>query len=116
MPYLNVHIGKPVSEEKKTELMLAIAGHMPLIPGKTIDNTMIEISAGRDIYMGGEKKPLIFVDMRILGTAPLECKDAFVKALAGEFEKILGIPGRNLYFNIIDMPAWGSGGGVKAAP
>lgn len=114
MPYLNVRIGRPINEEKKFELMQAIASHMSIIPGKTIDNTMIEIDSGKDIYMCGEKRDLIFVDMRIFGTAPVECKNEFVKALVGEFERLLEIPGKNQYFNIIDMPQWGTGNGIKS--
>lgn len=113
MPFMNVHIGKPITEEKKKEVMLAIASHMPIIPGKTIDNTMIEISGGRDMYMGGEKRELVFVDMRVMGPAPIEAKDEFTKAIAGEFEKLLGIPGKNLYVNIMEQPGWGSGGGFR---
>ena len=111
MPYINVHVGKPLPEEKKTEVMKAIASRMPLIPGKNADNTMIEISGGRDLYMGGEKRALIFVDMRVLGPAEKTAKDEFVKALTKEFEDRLEIPAANQYYNIIELPGWGMGGG-----
>ena len=114
MPFINVHIGKPVAEAKKEELMKAIASHMPIIPGKTVDNTMIEISGGRDMFMGGEKRPLIFVDMRVYGPAPNSAKDEFVKTLVKEFEDRLEIPAGNQYYNIIELPGWGSGGGFKS--
>ena len=114
MPFINVHIGKPVSEEKKEELMRAITSHMPIIPGKTIDNTMIEISGGRDMFMGGEKRDLIFVDMRVYGPAPAAAKDEFVAALTKEFEDRLEIPKNQQYYNIIELPGWGSGGGFKS--
>ncbi len=112
---MNVRIGKPLDEEQKLAVMQMIAGHLPIIPGKTVNNTMLEITAGCDLYTGGEKKELIFVDMRILGTAPAECKDEFIKTLAEGFEKLLNIPGSNLYFNIIDMPNWGTGMGLASA-
>ena len=114
MPFINVHIGKPVSEDKKTEIMNAIASHMPLIPGKTIDNTMIEISGGRDMFMGGEKRSLIFVDMRVFGPAPESAKNEFVQVLTKEFEEKLDIPASNQYYNIIELPGWGAGGGFKS--
>ena len=114
MPFINVHIGKPVTEAKKTEVMNAIASHMPIIPGKTVDNTMIEISGGRDMFMGGEKRELIFVDMRVYGPAPNAAKDEFVKALVKEFEERLEIPAGSQYYNIIELPGWGSGGGFKS--
>ena len=114
MPFINVHIGKPVTDEKKTEVMNAIASHMPIIPGKTADNTMIEISGGRDMFMGGEKRDLIFVDMRVYSPAPNSAKNEFVQALTKEFENRLEIPAGNQYYNIIELPGWGAGGGFKS--
>lgn len=113
MPYINVHVGKPLPEEKKSVLYEAIAEKMPVIPGKTVDNTMIEISAGRDLYMGGEKRELIFVDMRVLGPAPVPAKNEFVAALSKIFNDLLGIPKDRQYYNIIELPGWGAGGGFK---
>ena len=111
MPFINVHIGKALTEEKKTEVMEAIARSMPIIPGKTVDNTMIEISGGREMFMGGEKRELVFVDMRVFGPAPQEAKEKFVEALTKIFEDLLGIAGDRQYYNIIELPGWGSRGG-----
>lgn len=110
MPFINVHIGKEVPESTKDELMHLIAEKMPLIPGKTAQNTMIEISGGRDLYMGLEKQPLVFVDMRVNGPAPLEAKDRFVAALSAIFENTLAIPANRQYYNINELPGWGAGG------
>ncbi len=110
MPFINVHIGKPLTQEKKTEVMNAIAQNMPILPGKTQDNTMIEISADRDMFMGGEKRELIFVDMRVYKQSPMEAKELFVEKMSAEFERVLGVPAASQYFNIIEMPEWGSRG------
>ena len=107
MPFINVHIGKPLTEEEKARTAAMIAENMPLLPGKTRDNTMIEISAGRDMYMGGEKRPLVFVDMRVYHASPLEAKDTFVKALTKGFEELLQVDAAHQYYNIADMPQWG---------
>ena len=56
MPFINVHIGKKLTDAQKEELAAMIASHMPILPGKTRDNTLIEISSGRDMFMGGEKR------------------------------------------------------------
>lgn len=116
MPFINVHIGKELTEQKKVEVMEMIAKNMPIIPGKTSDNTMIEISAGRDMYMSLEKKPLIFVDMRVMGPAPTDKKDEFIKTLAKGFEDILDIPGDKLYFNLQELYEWGTGSGLSIFP
>lgn len=110
MPFINVHIGKPMSEEKKVEVMKMIADNMPIIPGKTVDNTMIELSADLDMYMGGEKRELIFVDMRVMKPAPMERKDQFVAALSEGFDKLLGIPANKQYYTIAEFNEWGHGG------
>lgn len=110
MPFLNVHIGKPLTAEQKEALAAMIAGHMSILPGKTCDNTMIEISAGRDMYMGGEKRALIFVDMRVSKSSPFAAKDEFIATLSAEFARLLAIPADRQYYNIIEMPEWGAGG------
>jgi len=107
MPFINVHIGKKLSEEEKARVATMIAENMPLLPGKTRDNTMIEISAGRDMYMGGEKRALVFVDMRVYHESPLDAKDVFVKALTRGFVELLDIAPDRQYYNIADMPQWG---------
>lgn len=110
MPFINVHIGKPLTEEKKVEVMQMIADNMPLIPEKNIDNTMIEISADCDMFMGGKKQGLIFVDLRILKPAPMENKNAFVEALSAGFDKLLDIPANKQYYTIAEFNEWGYGG------
>lgn len=109
MPYINVHIGKTLSEETKMQLMHAIADCAAIIPYRNINNTMIEISDGRDMYMGGEKKDLIFVDMRVWGNVDLEIKNKLIDALQKEFKTLLGIENNKLYFNMIELNEWGMG-------
>ncbi len=110
MPFVNVHIGKSVTAEEKLALAGMIASNMPLIPGKTKDNTMIEISAGRDMFMGGEQRALIFVDMRLYTPAPVEAKEKFIATLAAEFEKMLDIPANQQYYNMMELDSWGAQG------
>lgn len=110
MPFINLHVGKPLSAEKKAELAAAIAANVSLIPGKTVDNTMIEISEDCTMFMGGEQRELLFMDMRVYLPAPKEAKNALVKALTAEFEQRLGIPGNRQYYNIIELDGWGSRG------
>lgn len=107
MPFINVHTSKPLSPEQKAELYRAIAAHMPILPGKTRDNTMIEISAGRDMFMGGEPRELVFVDMRVFKPSPEGAKREFIAALTAEFEARLGIPAEQQYYNIIELSEWG---------
>ena len=110
MPFINVHIGKKLTDAQKEELAAMIASHMPILPGKTRDNTLIEISSGRDMFMGGEKRELIFVDMRVMKASPYEAKDEFVATLSAEFAARLGIPVERQYYNIIEMQEWGARG------
>lgn len=110
MPFVHAHIGMTVTQEKKSELAAMIADHMPLLPGKTRDNTMIEISTERDMFMGGEQRALIFVDIRLYQASPKEAKEAFVETLSAEFEKMLGIPINRQYYNLIELNSWGASG------
>ncbi|HIU45738.1 MAG TPA: hypothetical protein IAC59_00590 [Candidatus Fimadaptatus faecigallinarum] len=110
MPFINIHIGKQLTAEQKAELYQMVAERMPILPTKDRDNTMVEISAGRDMYMGGEPRELIFVDMRVFKPSPEAAKREFIATLAAEFDKRLGIPADRQYYNIIELDTWGAHG------
>jgi len=109
MPFVNIHIGKVITHDVKDALANRIAESMPIIPGKNRDNTMIEISDGRDMYMFGGRADIIFTEIRVYQEISIEIKRAFVMRLADVFAEILGIPESRQYFNIMEMPEWGVG-------
>ena len=113
MPFINVHVGKQLTAEQKRKLADLVGEKVTLLPTKNINNTMIEISGGRDMYNGGEPREMIFVDMRLMGPSPLEAKDAFVAALSEGFFEILGIPADRQYYNLIELTSWGACGHMR---
>ena len=111
MPFINIHIGKQLTAEQKAELYQMVAEHMPILPTKDRDNTMVEISAGRDMYMGGEPRELIFVDMRVFKPSPEAAKREFIATLGRRIRpSAWALPADRQYYNIIELDTWGAHG------
>ena len=113
MPYLAINIGKPVGREKKQALQLEIGNCMTIIPGKTIDNTIINITDDCTIYKSGQQVEAVHVDVRLYKESPEESKREFSEKLFQIFEDVIGIPSKNVAINFIELPNWASGGSYK---
>jgi len=110
MPQLNISIGKAVTKEQLEKLQLAIGGIMPLIPGKNIDNTVISVNSGLDMYKGGARWEGAFVDVRLYKSSPEEAKEEFYKKLCEVFAEVLSINASHVQANFIELPKWAAGG------
>ncbi len=110
MPFIRLQLGKKLTEEQVTAAYGVLAEHISLIPTKTIDNAMMQIDAGQDLFMHGEKGEYAFLEVRLLGPSPAESKEAFVAAVSKGLQEKLGIDPKKTYVNILELDAWGSGG------
>lgn len=112
MPYVHISTTKPLTKNEKEELSEKVAALMPLLPGKSRDNTMIQIDDGCFIRMG-DKKECVMIDMRVYKASPEENKKEYSEKLMAMLEEELGIPLANIYFNITEMEHWASRGNYR---
>jgi phenylpyruvate tautomerase PptA (4-oxalocrotonate tautomerase family) len=110
MPNLNINIGKRVSDEVKNDLQLEIGNSMSIIPGKTIENTVIMINDNYLMFNNGEKVERVFVDVRLYKSSSDESKKAFSDKLFSIFDRILDIPPNRVQINFIELSNWASNG------
>lgn len=110
MPYLHVKTSIAVNDPMKEALRNELAGIMDILPGKTRDNTMIQIEDGATLTMGDSKDPCAFVDLRLFKPSPDEAKARFVRAAGEILKEQLGIELRRIYMNVIELPSWGANG------
>jgi phenylpyruvate tautomerase PptA (4-oxalocrotonate tautomerase family) len=110
MPNLNICIGKRVSDEIKNELQLEIGSTISIIPGKTIENTVIMINDNYQMFNNGEKVERVFVDVRLFKSSSDESKKAFSDNLFSIFAKLLDIPPNQIQINYIELSNWASNG------
>ena len=63
MPYVHLNVSKPLTEEQIQKARETIASFMPIIPGKTRENTMIHIDGNCSIFRG-DSDECMFLDMK----------------------------------------------------
>ena len=114
MPYVSVSSSQHIAEDKAERLQKEIGRIISIIPGKTIDNCMIQITGDVKTYMGGSASNSTFCEIRMFGKAPGEAKKEFNgelhKVLAAELEG-LGM----LYVNYQEYFEWGIGPNFREA-
>lgn len=113
MPYIHVNVSKKLTAEKVEELRLAIAERMPLLPGKTRDNTMIHIDNDCRLTMGDAGEPCVFMEARLYQASPEEAKAAFAAQVSEALVQVLDIPNNRIYMNIIELEHWASRGAYR---
>ncbi len=112
MPYLHLSVQNPLTAQEKHALCESIGPLMPLLPGKTRQNTMMHIEDSCFIELGDDK-PCLFLEVRMFKPSPEENKQAFVKAISELLEEKLGVPQNRMYINMIELDAWGSNGALR---
>lgn len=112
MPYLHLSVQNPLTAEEKHELCESIGPLMPLLPGKTRQNTMMHIEDSCTIELG-DASPCLFLEVRMFKASPEDAKQAFVKAISDLLEKKLSVPKNRMYINLTELDSWGSNGAIK---
>ena len=81
MPYVCVRSSQHLGDDKIGKLQKEIGRLISIIPGKSIDNCMIQIYEDCNTFMGGKPANATFCEIRMLGKAPAEKKKEFSTGL-----------------------------------
>ena len=109
MPYVHLTASRSLNEAEIAALRDAVAELMPILPGKTRENTMIHITGGCALSKGDPETPALFIEVRTYKASPDEAKRAFAARLTAMASEKLGVPGENIYMNIIALDEWFTG-------
>ena len=109
MPYLHLSASPALSQADIAALRDEIATLMPILPGKTRENTMIHITGGCAISKGDPTVPAAFIEIHTYKASPDEAKKEFAAKVTALVSEKLGVPGENIYMNIIALDEWFTG-------
>ena len=108
MPYVSLSTRQHLSDDKIERIQQGIGRIISIIPGKTIDNCMIQIAGDCKIFMSGKASDSAFCEIRMFGKAPSEAKKEFTEKLnellTAEVEGL-----DKLYINYQEYFEWGVG-------
>ncbi|MDR1351912.1 MAG: hypothetical protein LBK05_01415 [Treponema sp.] len=110
MPYVSLNTSEKLSETQKERVKSEIGRLIAVIPGKTEEVTIVDISGGHSMYKGGQAVPCAYVDIRVYTKADPEGKKQFVDGLFVVLDRELGIPKDNVYMSVLEFEQWGDHG------
>ena len=108
MPYVRVSSSQHLSDDKIERLQAEIGRIISIIPGKSIDNCMIQIQGDVKTFMGGKPANETFCEIRMFGKAPSDKKSEFTTALNDVIVAELGEL-QMLFINFQEYFEWGVG-------
>lgn len=113
MPFVRLSIGRKLSQNEKTAVYDVVTQHITTIPGKSVDNTMVQIAEDREMFMDTARRVCIFGEIRLFGKAEDTVKARLVELLSADLAEMLEVEPRYIYLNIMEFEHWGSGGKWK---
>ncbi len=110
MPYIGISTSKKLLPEQKEALKIKLGEKISLIPGKSQSRLMVDISDGHDMFMSGEKRDLAYIDVKYYGSAELQHKEAFTKAVFEIVGQLMDLSAKDIYVTISEHAIWGLDG------
>ena len=111
MPYVNITTAKKLDCETKTALYAKIGEIMPVLPGKNLDNTLLSINDGIDMFKCGKPNGGAFVSVQCYKKSPEENKKEFSGKVYEILKDVLDLDGEDcVYMNFLEFENWASNG------
>jgi phenylpyruvate tautomerase PptA (4-oxalocrotonate tautomerase family) len=112
MPYLAINLAQKLSQAQKETVIAEFGRLITVIPGKTEDTLMVDLSDDRALYMGGQAGPCAYVDLRMYTKTTQEAKQRFTKDASAFLVRELGIREERVYLTIAEYDQWGYDGAL----
>ena len=111
MPYVNITTAKKLDAQTKTELYSKIGELMPVLPGKNLDNTLLAISDGIEMFKSGKPNDGVFVSVQCYKKSPEDSKKEFSQKFYDVLNDVLKLDGEScVYMNFIEFENWAANG------
>nr|WP_297173853.1 phenylpyruvate tautomerase MIF-related protein [uncultured Agathobaculum sp.] len=113
MPYIGISTSQTLSEVQKDALKKAMGEKITVIPGKSEAALMVDIADGHAMYLAGERRELMFIDVRCFGTTEFANRKAFTEAVFQAVQQVTGLPENAIYLTYSEFANWGTKGSMK---
>ncbi len=113
MPYIGIHVTGTLSDAQKNAIKAGLGEKITLIPGKTEQALMVDISENHTMYFQGEARALVFADVRCYKTAEFADKKCFTEAVFRLLTEVTGVPQEDIYLSWGEYDTWGVRGSLK---
>ena len=110
MPYISLRTSVSLDEKLEDALKSALGKAITAIPGKTENWLMVDLEGDRKLWLGGKKRPLAMIEVKIFGNAEPEDFNAMTGTLCDVCQRILGIKPDGVYVTYAEVKNWGWNG------
>lgn len=111
MPFINLCVSKDVSNDEEISLKEEFGKAIKIIPGKSEDWLMINITSNAHMYFkGNNDKPLSFLELKVYGNVDSNDFNNFTKEATNIINKVLKINPDCMYFKYEEVLNWGWNG------
>ncbi len=112
MPFIDSKVSVKTTPEQRTELKERLGQAITLIPGKSENWLMIDLSDDQDMYFGGDNsEPIAFISVNIYGDPDRAAFGRFTAELTKIYGEVLGISPDHIYVKYATTHDWGWNGG-----
>lgn len=113
MPYVKSVITRELDKPMEQRLKIFIGDLINELPGKDESYLMVSFHDNQTLYFRGvEQEAAAVIEVKILGSLDIRCKDKFTSKISEIFEQELYIPKENIYVIFEEIPdgSWGWNG------
>lgn len=110
MPYIDLKTNVEVSDTQKGKLTAILGDAIALIPGKSEEWLMVNISEKQSMAFAGKRTACAMLEVKIFGKADKDSYDRLTKALCHEVSSTLGIAPDRIYVKYEEVSHWGWNG------
>lgn len=114
MPLIVVNTTAKLEKDQKDTLKKRLGEIVSILPKKSEENLMVDISDEHTIYFKGkELEKGAWVDTRVYGAIDFEPKAVFTREVYKLLSEVLGITEQEAYIVIGEYDVWGTNGNLK---
>jgi phenylpyruvate tautomerase len=112
MPYIIISTNATVAPKVGQKLLADIVGLVELHLDKPKNVTMARLEGDALVSFAGSLEPSAFVDIRAIGLAPTEARNALAAAITSLLDEVLAIPGTRTFmsFEAVEVDRWARDG------
>lgn len=110
MPYLSLRTSQKITDEKKHTVVSALGKLISIIPGKTENDLIVDLSSGLEMFIAGNRAPSAYIDIRIYTKAPEDAKSSFTREVIALVSRELNIKNEAIYMTVSEFDHWGYDG------
>ncbi len=114
MPFISITTSVRLEGEAREKAREAAYEAILLVPGKSVEVTMVQIRDSADITKGNTGEPAMFIEARMFTRPPFAAKQEFAKTIQTKLSEITGVAPAQIYLNIMEFYEWGSNGDYRS--